>query len=108
MDAVYIDDLISGIRDIYGDELRQIILYGSTARGEAESDSDIDIAVIVSDDSREQSRRLSDFSCDLDLKYDKVFSLLGIPADRFHQWGEALPFYRNIRSEGITLWTAAA
>ena len=34
---------VSNVRAIYGSHLRQIILYGSYARGDYNSDSDVDI-----------------------------------------------------------------
>ena len=32
---------------IYGDRLKDVILYGSFARGQANNDSDIDLAVVI-------------------------------------------------------------
>ena len=37
-----IQQYVSNIHDIYGSHLRQIILYGSYARGDFRPDSDID------------------------------------------------------------------
>lgn len=36
---------------VLGDQLQSVILYGSQARGQARSDSDIDVLVVVGDDS---------------------------------------------------------
>ena len=36
---------------VLGDQLVSVILYGSRARGQARSDSDIDVLVVVRDDS---------------------------------------------------------
>lgn len=38
---------VSSIQDIYGKHVRQIILYGSYARGDFHEDSDVDIMVLV-------------------------------------------------------------
>jgi UTP:GlnB (protein PII) uridylyltransferase len=35
--------------DRYGDDIRQVVVYGSYARGEATDDSDLDVLVVVSD-----------------------------------------------------------
>ena len=40
-------ELKAGLRDLYGDRLVSVILYGSYARGEATEDSDIDVAVVL-------------------------------------------------------------
>lgn len=39
------DRLVKGLRDIYGDKLVSILLYGSFARKTNTKESDIDIAV---------------------------------------------------------------
>lgn len=40
-------EFIERIRPIYGERLQGVYLYGSYARGEANTDSDIDIAVVL-------------------------------------------------------------
>lgn len=44
---------------------------------------------------------------DLNLKYDKVFSVIDIKAQTYEKWGNVVPFYQNLENEGITLWKAA-
>jgi hypothetical protein len=43
----------------------------------------------------------------MNLKYDKVFSVIDIDIDKFSTWETAMPFYRNVKKEGIVLWKAA-
>ena len=62
----------------YGDKIREIILYGSYARGEATKDSDIDLLVLI-DDSINPSdvrRSLSDLLFDILLEKENSFQLL--------------------------------
>jgi len=79
-----ISDVLAEIRKrlgvIYGSNLRDVILYGSWARGEAEADSDIDLLVILDDfeDSEVESARASPAASEVSLKYDVVISLLVI------------------------------
>ena len=47
------------------------------------------------------------FATALDLKYDKVFSIIDIDYGQYQKWVGAMPFYKNIEREGVTLWTAA-
>jgi hypothetical protein len=50
---------------------------------------------------------LIDFTVELDLKYDKVFSVIDIDYDEFLKWEDILPFYKNVKKDGVVLWKAA-
>ena len=41
------------------------------------------------------------------MKYEKVFSFIDIEKEKMEQWGDILPFYKNIQKEGIVLWKTA-
>ena len=41
------------------------------------------------------------------LRYDRVFSIIDIKESNIQKWGDSLPFYRNVKKEGIVLWKAA-
>lgn len=107
MDAM-LKELVDGIVGIVDSKLVSIILYGSVARGSASEESDIDIALLLDGKmSKETEDKVSDLIVDLNLKYDKVFSVVDIDNERFNQWKETLLFYRNVENEGIVLWKAA-
>ena len=102
------DELVGGITGALGSVVTEIILYGSVARGTAEHDSDVDIALLTRRPlSAEEEDRLSDVIVDLDLKYDKVFSVIDIAGAEFRTWLNVIPFYKNVANEGVVLWTAA-
>lgn len=56
---------------------------------------------------KETENRLSDLIVDLNLKYDKVFSVIDIDYSVFQKWEEITPFYKNVNKEGVVLWKAA-
>lgn len=102
------EDLVQGLRSIFGNEIQMIILYGSVARNEATEESDIDIAIIMKKDMEESEKeRFISWSADMDIRYDRVFSIVDIQEDNLNKWGEILPFYKNVRKDGIILWKAA-
>ncbi len=108
MTTIIHDELVNGILSVFGDQVTRIVLYGSEARGTAQPDSDIDIAVFLTGGmSRDKEDRLSDIIVDLNLKYDRVFSVIDVNNSVYDKWRGVSPFYQNVEREGITLWTAA-
>ena len=105
-DALF-KSFVDETKKIYADNLKAIILYGSVARDEARDDSDVDIAILVDSDEEGMYDRILDVVVNIELKYNLVISVVLIEVDRFKKWGDVLPFYKNIKKEGITLWTVA-
>lgn len=98
------------LRDIYGKHIKQIILYGSYARGDFHSDSDVDIMVLVDlPDAQIESYSdiLSEVGFDYNVKYDMWFMPVVKNAQHFGQWCTVYPFYSNVMKEGIILYEAA-
>ena len=101
-------ELIPGLFGIYGNLIDSVILYGSVARGTQTDESDVDVAVIMRPGATaEMHDRMLDMVVDLELACDRVLSVIRIDRDRFREWETALPFYQNIRKEGVVLWPAA-
>lgn len=103
-----IRDLISGLREIFDQNVSKIILYGSVARREETAESDIDIAIILDVAQASEIReRFIEWNSEMDMKYNRVFSIVDIEKSQMDKWGNVLPFYKNIREEGVVLWKAA-
>ena len=101
-------ELVRGLTDIFQNNISMIILYGSAARDEATNESDIDVAIIIKNKMDNQTkRRFISWAADMDIRYEKVFSIVDIQEDNMKKWERVLPFYQNIRKEGIVLWKAA-
>ncbi len=101
-------EFVDGVLRILECRLEKIVLYGSVARGSDTEGSDVDIALVMRGKlDSDTEDRLSDFVVDMNLKYDKVFSVIDIDADHFKTWLEVLPFYQSVEKEGIVLWKAA-
>ena len=50
---------------------------------------------------------LTDILVDLELEYDTVLSVLRIDYEKFKEWENIMPFYRNVKKDGVVLWQAA-
>ena len=108
MQEAMIEELTQGLLKVLQRQIKRIVLYGSVARNMATSESDIDIAVFVNERITEQQEdALSDFIVDLNLKYNKVFSVIDIEQKKYEKCKNNLPIYRNIDEEGKVLWMAA-
>mgnify|MGYP004649934911 CR=1 FL=1 len=102
------NDLISGLLTLFPDNITAIILYGSVARNEATPESDVDIAIIIKKEMDDDIKnKFINWAADLDLRYDRIFSIIDIKEENLKKWGKVLPFYQNVQKEGIVLWKAA-
>ena len=93
-----------GYKQVYGDDIMDIYLYGSYARGDYEQDSDIDFVAIVKGNRLDLQKKLKvmwDIAADLGLENDIVISPTVIPYNEFLQYQEKLPYYKNIIKEGV-------
>jgi predicted nucleotidyltransferase len=108
MERNVIRELVDGILDVMREQVVSIILYGSVARGTNTEESDVDVALIIRGELNPVTEdKLSDFIVEMNLKYDKVFSVIDIDIDKFLEWETVVPFYQNVKKEGIVLWKAA-
>lgn len=105
-----IKQYVAAVRNIYGNHVKQIILYGSYARGDFHKDSDIDIMVLV-DLPDTQIEIYSDKLSELDFEYNVNHDIWFMPvvknAQHFDKWSAVYPFYSNIAKEGIIIYEAA-
>lgn len=101
---------IEEIKKIYGSHVRQIILYGSYARGDFRPDSDIDIMILVdmSDiELKSYGEKLSYMAYDFNLDHDIDIKPIAKSEEIFNKWVVNYPFYSNIHKEGVILYGAA-
>ena len=98
------------LREIYGDELKKVVVYGSYARGDYRDDSDIDIMILVdmSDiELKSYGEKLSYMTYDFNLDHDIDIKPIAKSEEIFNKWVVNYPFYSNIHKEGVILYGAA-
>ena len=89
------------LQKIYLDRLKEIILFGSYARGDAAEDSDIDLVVLLKDVKDIYAERENYFpvTSRISLKYDTVVSVVPFDSRDFQQ--KRTPLILNVNKEGI-------
>ena len=101
---------VSNVRDIYGLHLRQVILYGSYARGDYNSDSDVDVMILLdlSDmDIKAYRHQLSDMTFDFNMEHDVEIKPIVKNESHYYKWVANYPFYANVDKDGVTLYATA-
>ena len=97
-------EYVRQINNIFTDKLKKIILYGSYARGDFNEFSDIDVMILVDmpdEEIKKKWEEVLDIKCDLDNKYDIDLSYIVKDVNQFNKWLDVLPFYRNVKNEGV-------
>jgi len=87
----------------YGEKIRDVILYGSYARGQFTENSDIDILVLVDDTLSpfEVRKNISDLLLDILLDEGELVSVIVLPESFFENYN--YPFMINVKKEGVKI-----
>lgn len=97
-------EYVARIRSRFPEHVLAVMLFGSKARGDADAESDIDLLVLVDEESGEFRSNLWRIASDVSLEYNVVISARVFGQVR---WDEArrmrLPLFRTIIADGIPL-----
>ncbi|MFG6103814.1 nucleotidyltransferase domain-containing protein [Leptothoe sp. EHU-05/26/07-4] len=101
--ALILEKVKQFLSNLYRERLQSIILYGSQAREDSRSDSDIDVLVVLNEpvNPYQEIDRTSQFIAHLCLEFDVVISRHFISVEKFHT--ENNPFLSNVKKEGMTV-----
>ena len=89
------------LKKLYGKRLKNIILYGSYARGKATQDSDIDVAIVLDGDVvvGKEIDRVIDIVTEINLSYGVLISVYPVSEKNYKTVNS--PLLLNLRREGI-------
>jgi predicted nucleotidyltransferase len=97
-------EYVARIRSRFPQHVLAVMLFGSKARGDADAESDIDLLVLVDEESGEFRSHLWRVASDVSLEFNVVISARVFGQVR---WEEArrmrLPLYRAIVADGVLL-----
>lgn len=92
------------MKKLFGQDLSKIVVYGSYARGDYTENSDVDVMILVKipeECIRKYSDQVSDCAFEYLLKDGIEISPIIKNEDHFNYWVDNLPYYRNVRDEGV-------
>ncbi|MFC1496447.1 nucleotidyltransferase domain-containing protein [Candidatus Margulisiibacteriota bacterium] len=93
---------ISELRSHFKDRLKNILLFGSRARGEGSAESDYDCILLFEKYSLEDEKIVSDIENSILLDDFILFSSFAITLEQFEK-RKYEPFIMNAKKEGIYL-----
>ena len=92
------------IEEQLGDRLVKMVLYGSRAKGDFDNESDIDVAIIVRELSRELKHQILDSVAEIEMKYLTPLSVHILSENEFeHLKRRERRIALDIEREGIPL-----
>ena len=93
--------------ELLEDKIYKIILYGSYARGDFDSESDIDIMILLDctpEEVKKYRKQVNKLASRIGLENDIEVSLLLRDRASFEEGLTFLPFYQNVQKEGVALY----
>ena len=97
-----VKEFIGRIRDVLGERVKEVVLFGSRARGDARKDSDYDILLVLENPNRELRKKVYKIVAEFNLEKDVLFSIL-IRDAKIREYERALPIGAQIAEHGIPL-----
>lgn len=94
------------VKEIMGESLSRLLVYGSYARGDYTENSDVDVMVLTSlpeNKIEPVEDSLYDAAFDILMEYGIQISVIVKNEEHFKYWLGALPFYDNVEREGIEI-----
>ena len=101
-----IDPIVSCLADTiksrFREDIKDIILFGSRARGNARPDSDYDIIVLTAHWTKPLRDRISEIAWEMGRGENVSISIFVHESERFER-DKYEPLFMNIRKEGVSI-----
>jgi predicted nucleotidyltransferase len=99
-----VDTFVQRLLAEFGQDVADVRLFGSKARGEAGADSDLDILVLVTRTDYSLKHAILWLAAEISLTYDILLSPRVVPPGAWQMMAAAdTLFYRTVHAEGISL-----
>ena len=99
-----VKSFVERLLERYPERIRQAVLFGSKARGDSGTWSDIDVLIVVDDDDWRFQHAISNIASNVSLEYDVLIGPRVIGQARWERMRQdRFSLYRNVAAEGIPL-----
>lgn len=95
-----VKELSETLKKEIGQNIKDIILFGSRARGDSYPDSDYDLIVLVDRETKELEDKIFNLSCDIGWKHNKIITIF-VHEKSYYESKKYEPLFMNVRKEGI-------
>ena len=101
-----LNNFVVQVKELFGDNLKDVILYGSYARGDYNAESDVDVMIIADIEETEIMKHvyaISEYLGEVLIDHDVVISPVIESHRRYQEYKDVIPFLKNVQKEGIGL-----
>ena len=95
-----IKELSEALKKELGYKIKDIILFGSRARGDASPESDYDLLVLVDKETKEATDSIFNMACEIGWKYNAVITTF-VHDKSYYEDKKYEPLLINKRKEGV-------
>jgi len=102
-----VNEIEVGLKEIFGDKLRKIILYGSYAREQEVNGSDLDLMALLDltdEEIESKNEEVLELTVELSTRYGIFISIVKNNEEFFNEWVDTLPYFKNVIDEGINIY----
>jgi uncharacterized protein len=97
-------EFVKRLKALFGPSIQEIILFGSKAREQSESNSDIDILIVLDKISIQIKKAISELAAEQNIKHNVLISTIRYDTATWENPAiQASPFGQAVKHEGIWL-----
>ncbi|MDO8784726.1 MAG: nucleotidyltransferase domain-containing protein [Syntrophales bacterium] len=97
---IIIQELSEAFKKEIGTAIKDIILFGSRARGDSSSESDYDILVLTDKGTKEIEDKIFIASCEIGWRHNAIITVF-VHDKEYYENKKYEPLFMNIRREGV-------